>query len=315
MKIPVRHLAGMVANLPALFSPRHKASDQGQQQTIETNPFLSAWPAGHFYSPLPSMEHIKRREAKIFETPRAIPGIDLNESGQLNLLDQLSRYYCDQPFSDEKAGGLRYFFDNPNFRHDDAIILYCMMRHARPKRIIEIGSGYSSCAMLDTSELFFNGSIACTFVDPYPELLFSLIRSKDKDNVEIVDKNIQDVGTDIFAALSAGDILFVDSSHVCKIDSDVNDILFRVLPMLQPGVLVHFHDIYYPFEYPREWIYQGRGWNEAYLLRAFLQYNSLFEIQLFNSYIDRFHEDRLAAQMPLCSKSAGSSLWITSGSI
>jgi hypothetical protein len=97
---------------------------------------------------------------------------------------------------------------------------------------------------------------------------------------------------------------------VCKIDSDVNHILFNILPRLKVGVVVHIHDIYYPFEYPKEWVYQGRAWTEAYLIRAFLQYNNAFRIELFNSLLGRFYRGMLAENMPLCAKNPGSSLWI-----
>lgn len=114
----------------------------------------------------------------------------------------------------------------------------------------------------------------------------------------------------LFAALQASDFLFVDSRHVCKIDSDVNRIFFEVLPALAPGVLIHFHDIVYPFEYPRAWIAEDRAWSELYLLRAFLQYDPAFEILYFNTYLEHFHEALIAERMPLCLESRGGSIWL-----
>jgi predicted O-methyltransferase YrrM len=274
------------------------------------NPFVCAWPPGHYYSPVPSLDDIKSRELEIFAVSRSVPGIDLGESRQLELLNELAQYYTDQPFNEDKTPGLHYFFDNPNFRHGEAIILYCMMRYTRPKRIIEIGAGYSSCVMLDVNQLFFDSSIECTIIDPDPELLLSLIGGDNQKKMQIIRQRIQRVDLSTFSTLSAGDILFVDSSHVCKIDSDVNYVLFQVIPALKPGVFVHFHDIYYPFEYPKEWVYQGRAWSEAYLLRAFLQYNDCYSIQLFNSFLGYYHRSVLAAKMPLCAQNPGSSLWI-----
>jgi hypothetical protein len=164
--------------------------------------------------------------------------------------------------------------------------------------------------MLDINELFFDGSIICTVIDPDLELLLSLIYDQDRNKLEIIRRQVQDVNLAIFSDLTEGDIVFVDSSHVCKIGSDVNYILFHVMPALNPGVLVHFHDICYPFEYPKEWVYQGRAWTEAYLLRAFLQYNNAFTIQLFNSFLGHYHRATLAAKMALCTQNPGSSLWI-----
>ncbi len=282
--------------------------DQLQAQLLE---YQRGWPPGHFYSPIPSLAEIKERESQIFgRIPEQIPGIDLNVDAQLQLLHELKRFYPDQPFTDQKQKNLRYCFQNPNYTYGEAVFLFCLLRYLRPHKVIEIGSGYSSCAILDTNELFFDYSIACTYIEPYPELLFSLLKKGDQDRVEIVPQKVQDVCLDRFKVLTAGDILFIDSSHVSKAGSDVNHILFEILPILQPGVIVHFHDIAYPFEYPKEWIYQGRAWNEAYLLRAFLQYNDAFRIRLFNSYLGLFYYHLLEAELPVCTKNPGTSIWL-----
>jgi hypothetical protein len=270
-------------------------------------------PPGHFYSPIPSIDDVKRNAERVFSiTSRELAGIDLNEAGQLALFEQLASYYPDQPFSAEQQSGTRYYFENPAFSYFDAIVLHCMIRHARPQRIIEIGSGYSSCVFLDTNERFFGGSMACTFIEPYPELLSSLIGSQDRGGAAIVTGQLQDVDTRIFCELSANDILFIDSSHISKTDSDVNYLFFQILPHLATGVHVHFHDIFFPFEYPKEWVYQGRAWNEAYVLRAFLQYNAAFVVELFNAYLETFHKDRVERRMPLCSRYSRHSMVPTS---
>ena len=105
-------------------------------------------------------------------------------------------------------------------------------------------------------------------------------------------------------------ILFVDSTHVAKVGSDVNHLFSEVLPILKPGVLVHIHDIFYPFEYPKSWIYEGRNWSEVYLLRAFLQFNECFKIVLFNTFLEHFHRDFFLRNMPLCLKNEGGSIWL-----
>jgi hypothetical protein len=269
------------------------------------------WPPGHFYSPIPSLDEVRAREEQIFgNIPDEIPGIDLQVPEQLRLLDRIKQYYPEQPFGAEKQAHLRFYFENPNFSYGEALVLYGLIRHLHPKRIIEIGSGHSSCAILDTNQLFFGGSIACVFVEPYPELLESLLLDGDLGRVEVVREKIQQVDLERFSEPSAGDVLFVDSSHVSKVDSDVNHIVFNILPRLASGVFVHFHDVAYPFEYPREWVYQGRAWNEVYLLRAFLQYSSAFRIRLFNSYLGRFHPTVMETAMPLAARNFGTSLWI-----
>jgi Methyltransferase domain len=185
-----------------------------------------------------------------------------------------------------------------------------MIRHQRPKRIIEVGSGFSSCVLLDTNEIFFDNSIACTFIEPYPELLLSLIKPHDRQQIEIVPAGLQDVELDRFSQLAAGDILFIDSTHVAKTGSDVNLYFSEIIPSLHSDVIIHFHDIFYPFEYPRQWVYEGRAWNETYMLRAFLQYNRAFTIMFFNTFLERFHMERFLKNMPLCLKNLGGSIWI-----
>ena len=207
---------------------------------------------------------------------------------------------------------MRYRFENPAFSYFDAIILYSMIRYLRPKRVIEIGCGYSSCVLLDTNERFFDNRIDCTFIEPYPQLLMSLLKEPDRSRITVIPTRLQDVESEVFLRLEPNDILFVDSSHVSKTGSDVNHAVFDILPRLAPGVYIHFHDIFHPFEYPKQWVYQGRSWNEAYLLHAFLQYNDAFAIQLSNSFIQHFHRDVVSRDMPLCLNYAKESIVPTS---
>ena len=268
-------------------------------------------PPGHFYSPIPSLSQIRTDEARLFGfPPRTLPGIDLGEVQQLSLLRDFQPYYDEQPFSPQRTEQRRYFFENPAYSYSDAIFLYCVIRHVRPKRVVEIGSGYSSCVTLDTNELFFANAIKCSFVEPYPDLLKSLLRAGDEARISIRPSGVQSVELATFEQLEANDILFIDSTHVSKVGSDVNYLFFEVLPRLAPGVYVHFHDIFYPFEYPIDWIYEGRTWSEAYLLRSFLTFNQSYEIVLFNTFLERFHEEYFKAHMPLCLRNTGGSIWL-----
>lgn len=303
-------IKAMVDRLPYLRRIVQERKDlQAENELLKS---FGTWvPLGHFYSPFPQLQEIQNREAEIFNTiPNSLPGIRLNEEAQVDLFERLAEFYSDQPFTPEKQQGLRYFFENPSYSYGDGLILYAMIRHLQPRRIIEIGSGYSSCVMLDVNDRYFNQSLSCTFIEPYPDLLLSLITPEDRDRIQIISQPLQTIDTEIFSQLSENDILFIDSTHVTKIDSDVNHIFFRVLPAIQRGVYIHFHDIFYPFEYPKEWVYEGRGWNEAYLLRSFLQYNTAFEIQLFTTFLTHFYRDKFAAKMPLCLKNTGGNLWL-----
>lgn len=269
------------------------------------------FPPGHFYSPVPDFADVQRRSAELFGArPRTIAGVDLREEAQLALVPVFARLQRDQPFA-EGPGPLRYRLDNTAFGHGDALTLHSMMRHHRPRRIVEVGCGWSSGVMLDTDELFLGGRTELTFVEPYPETLRLVARPEDLRRARFLPVPVQAAPRELFRELEAGDILFIDSTHVSKIGSDVNALFFEILPSLRPGVLVHVHDIAYPFEYPEEWVLgEGRAWNEAYLLRAFLQFNPSFEIVFWGSFLATFHRERLAGELPIWSRNPGGSIWL-----
>jgi predicted O-methyltransferase YrrM len=266
-------------------------------------------PNGHFYSPIPSQEEICRDRARIFSgMPTQIPGVDLNTDAQREFLNELIQYYQDLPFSSDRHDGLRYFYENTAYSYSDAIFLNGMLRHAKPKRVIEVGSGYSSCMLLDANERWFENSIECTFIEPYPDLLFSLLKDGDRERINVHAARLRDVDLSTFEKLEANDILFIDSTHVSKIGSEVNYAFFNVLPALKSGVYIHIHDVFYPLEYPKQWVDERRAWNEIYILRAFLQGNRDFEIVAVNTYLEEFHRGFFEANMPLCLKSPGGSI-------
>jgi predicted O-methyltransferase YrrM len=235
-------------------------------------------------------------------------GIELQEDAQLELLEKFSRYYKDLPFSETPSTTTRYYYQNAWFKRADATILYSVLRHYNPSTIIEVGSGYSSAIMMDVNDLFLGNKVHLTFIEPDPTRLFSLLGQAEQ--YALLEKQVQDVPLEMFRNLSSNDILFVDSSHVVKAGSDVAHLLFNVLPELRPGVIVHFHDIPWPFEYPLEWFHRGSAWNEAYFLRGFLQYNQAFEIVYFNSFMTERHTELLQKKMPWCAEFAGTSLWL-----
>lgn len=269
-------------------------------------PFLQFAPPGHFYSPIPDAAAFRNLAEEVIEPS----GIDLQTGSQRDLLERLSEFYAELPFPENPTPGHRFSFANKYFRYADAIYLYGLLRHFQPRRVIEVGSGYSSAAALDASERFLGNSIEFTFIEPYPARLRQLLHAEDWTRVRLLQEPVQAAPLELFDTLQPNDILLIDSSHVSKVGSDVNHLLFRVLPRLQPGVLVHLHDIFYPFEYPKEWFEMGRAWNEAYLVRAFLQYNKACSVVLFASHAGRCFPDFLAEKMPLCLKDTGASLWL-----
>ncbi|MFC2147073.1 class I SAM-dependent methyltransferase [Bacteroidota bacterium] len=271
---------------------------------------LSKYPFGHFYSPIVSKGELIELEDHIWEEVGQdfILGINLNLDNQLLLLKEFSKFYPEMPFKDEKSENQRYCFINGAYSYTDAIILYSFIRHFKPKQIIEIGSGHSSAVMLDTRETFVN-DINLTFIEPYPKRLYRLFKDNDRDNCNVLAKKVQNVPINEFQKLQRNDILFIDSSHVSKTGSDVNCEIFKILPILNSGVIIHFHDVFYPFEYPKSWVSEGRNWNEDYLLRAFLSYNNQFEIVLFSHFIHQHHKAAFK-EMPLTYKNTGGNLWI-----
>jgi len=278
---------------------------------LAANRFLQFAPPGHFYSPIPDLHFVQRHSSKLFERDtRDVPGIALHADEQRALIARFARFYGEIPFAAKRSRELRYYFDNSYFSYGDAISLYSMLRCFRPQRVIEIGSGYSSAVMLDTNDRFLAGDVKFAFIEPCPERLQSLLNDHDRVHHELIVADVQTVSLDRFQALEADDILFIDSSHVIRIGSDVVFLLSHVLPALRQGVIVHFHDVFWPFEYPEEWVRNGRAWNEAYALRAFLQFNSSFEILFFNSYLSVHHKDALERHLPLFLRNPGGSIWL-----
>jgi hypothetical protein len=256
------------------------------------------------------MAEVRDRDEHLFTVPSSLPGINLRAAEQLGLVPEVEALCKELPFADEPAHGLRYGLANPWFAHGDGVALYAMLRRLRPRRYVEVGSGWSSALTLDVNELFLDRSMHCTFVEPNPERLRSLLRHGDADSVRLVDRPLYAAPADVFDELAAGDVLFIDSSHVSRIGSDVNQLFLDVIPSLPAGVHVHVHDIFYPFEYPRRWIYRGRAWSESYLLRALLTDNPRIEITWFNSYLGQLHRPALAAALPAWDVDPGSSIWM-----
>lgn len=289
----------------------HESSNEKnlRNKLVELEEKFGLFPPGHYYSPLPDFDFFRNEKESKIKIYSELISIDINKNEQLKLFNEFIGYYKELPFSENKSKYFYYFYENPSFSYSDAIFLYSMIRKTRPKRIIEVGSGYSSCVMADTNRLFFKNSIDLTFIEPYPELLETLMPI-NKPFSHLISSPIQEVPISIFEKLSNNDILFIDSSHVSKVNSDVNHLFFEVLPRLKKGVYIHFHDIFFPFEYQDSWISEGRAWNENYILRAFLSFNNSFKIVFFNNYLIRFFESMFSEHMPLCLRNGGGSIWL-----
>lgn len=267
-------------------------------------------PPGHFYSPIVNVEEVRSMFDRT-DIPEQLPGIEIDRGAMLVLWKQLLPHLKDMPFHDEQSGGLRYYFNNTAFSHGDGRILSAMLRHFQPPRLVEVGSGYSSACAMDTIDRYLSGKVAVSFIEPYPELLINLLGKEGMGRVTIHATGVQNADMTVFTQLEAGDFLFIDSTHIMKTGSDVCHELFNVLPALRPGVFVHFHDIFWPFEYGTEWVLQeNRSWNELYGLRAFLMYNDTFEVVFFNDYFVKHCRDTIQADDPAMLKNSGGSIWL-----
>jgi hypothetical protein len=232
----------------------------------------------------------------------------MNEAAQLNLLGSFSKFRDEyQQFPTGKTQEHnRFYLGNGLFDGVDALVAYCMIRHFQPRLIIEVGSGFSSLVLGQALEKNKNSGLIC--IEPFPR---EFLREGFRGLQSLIGKKVQDIGLEFFSQLGSGDILFIDSSHTVKIGSDVNYLFLEVLPRLNPGVIVHVHDIFLPFEYRRDWVLdEFRFWTEQYLLQAFLTFNSEFEVLLASYYLSRYHEEHLRAAFPDLPRWIGGSFWM-----
>jgi hypothetical protein len=291
-------ISRILDKMPYISSLRKQINEQGVFQ------------AGHYYSPVPSKRDISEGvlHKQCFD---GFHDIDVRRHEQSELLNELAEFYGDLPFSEKQnAGGTRYYYDQGWFCYSDSILLYCLIRKFAFKRIVEVGSGFSSAVMLDTLDSVGREDYKIDFIEPYPERLFSLVKFDENPRVALHAVCVQEADIDLFYSLEAGDLLFIDSSHVIKYRSDVNYLLCSILPSLKVGVIVHFHDIFYPFEYPDDWLKEGKYWNECYFLRAFLSGNKNWRIVLWSHYINEVMAEQMQRSMPLCRKNFGGSIYL-----
>lgn len=260
----------------------------------------------HYYSPIPDTRTLG---PELWEKPSELFGIDLDVPGQLKLLTEEFPKYRDEYLKfAAKPTSVPYEFhlNNGIFDGTDALALYCMVRHFKPRRIIEVGSGYSS--RVSARAALLNGETNLTCIEPYPS---EVLKRGFPGLGSLITEDVQRVGFDFFAQLKAGDFLFIDSAHVIRTGGDVQYLYLEVLPRIAPGVTVHIHDIFFPFNYPRTWLLdEVRFWNEQYLLQAFLAFNPEFEVLLSNSYLGTYHEDVLRDVFPNSPWHGGCSFWM-----
>jgi Methyltransferase domain len=252
----------------------------------------------HYYEPLFDDRHLKHP----LDRDRDLPGINWNDGEQLNLLEkfQFQTELADIPYEKERAGS-SFYYDNPSFRPGDAEYLYCMIRHFKPARIIEIGSGYSTLMTKKAISINQLQNPANTTehicIEPYemPWL--------EKTGARVIRELVEDMKPDTFKVLGENDMLFIDSSHMVRPQGDVLYEFLEILPVLQKGVIIHVHDIYSPKDYPAKLIVDDvMFWNEQYILEAFLSCNHDFEIIGALNYLKSHYEKEMHAKLPVLEK-------------
>lgn len=247
-----------------------------------------------YYEPTYAEAHLPADTAR----ERPLPGIDLNEGGQLAVLDRFD--YADElrAIPQNKPSDAEFGYINKMCGPGDAEIYYSMIRSYSPRRIIEIGSGNSTLLALlavaanRRDDPDYRCTIAC--VEPYemPWL--------ESTGVEVIRERVEQIGLERFASLGENDILYIDSSHVIRPHGDVLREFHEILPSLAPGVLVQVHDVFTPRDYPEHWLRrQRRLWNEQYLLEAFLAFNSRFSIICANNWLKHNHWDAFRRACPM----------------
>jgi len=253
----------------------------------------------NFYSPIPFFSDLK---SEIFQ-PKENIHLNWNEKNQIKLLLKLTEYSSE--FHQLIKEGT-YDLQNTSFSYHDAPIYYCMIRHFKPQKIVEVGAGRSTKISSIASKK--NGKTSLTAIDPF---VSDSLKKEFLDDVKLIEEPIQSFPLTFFEQLEKNDFLFIDSTHVSKIGSDVNFLILEVLPILKPGVIIHFHDISLPRNYGKEKIfYKLNFWNEQYLLHAFLIGNSDFEILLGNTFFEIKHKEKLLQFYDTNLVPGGQSFWI-----
>jgi Methyltransferase domain len=303
--------------------PKHKdfevhmnKSDMPTESQSEEWPRVirTAFEPGHFYSPVVDPKDLLPHQSRLWPANPNVLGIDFNDVQHEHLLrDVFPKYLSDYDYPErlEDADDLdRFYTQNSQFSWLDSRTLFVMLRHLRPRRLIEVGSGYSTLLMRDVNQRFLNQELHIACIEPFPR---PFLRNA-QGGIELVESKVQDIPLSFFEQLRAGDVLFIDSSHVAKTGSDVNFLYFEVLPRLPSGVFVHIHDIFLPHDYKKEWVlHDNRSWNEQYVLRALLMFSARFKIEFGCSYANYRYPELVQSvlSLPGGKTFGGGSLWIS----
>lgn len=247
----------------------------------------------HYYQPIPRYETLPD---SVFTEPETLPGIPLSRDRFSATLTRLSEKSAETLWPDKAGAPGQYHTNNNNFGFSSAALLHTMIRTHNTRKVIEIGGGFSSLISLQALRLNHGDDFHFDCVEPYPwSWLEETLRALP--GARLLKQPVEQLDPDMLADLAANDILFIDSSHCVRLASDVNFLYLQVIPRLKPGVIVHIHDIYIPYEYPRVHFHgrQKLFWNEQYLLQALLTDNARLEVILPGFFVQKNMEIEFAA--------------------
>ena len=251
----------------------------------------------HFYFPIPNL---KSFEGKDWNACRPCAALNFRLPEQIERLQTtLLPFASEWTFPEASTGDTHEFhFNNGFFERVDAEVAYSFVRERKPKRIVEVGGGNTtlvlSAALRKNAAQGHPGELIC--VEPHPA---PFLKDGLTGLTQLSQTQVQQVPLELFRSLQANDILFIDSSHVVSMDNDVLYEYLRILPELAPGVLVHFHDIFTPLDYPKTFVMTNLCfWGEQYLLEAFLSFNDTFQVVWSGSAMQQFHPDVLRQAFP-----------------
>jgi hypothetical protein len=245
-----------------------------------------------FHSPVPDIDDLEKRN--VWGLRSGLEGIDLKVDAQLELLNELGSNYSDEcqwPLS-LTGNSSEFYLQNNSFSYGCGASTHCMIRYCKPETVIEIGSGMSSIVISDALSINHakdRRSSKYIIVDPYPS---NFAKSGSLGTIDCFQTRVELLDSAFFNCLKDNDILFIDSGHCVRIGGDVNYLFLDVLPRLEPGVIVHIHDISMPYEYPKVYATSEtfrQFWTEQYLLQSFLSFNNEFEVLLAMHYLMKDH--------------------------
>ena len=249
----------------------------------------------HYYTSVPNILEL-RKEQDVWKKQSELPGLFVDLEEQVSNLKAICKNYQGEYAGNNTFRKAVEQNFGPGYGYIEAQALHAFVRHYKPKRILEVGSGVSTYCMqeaLSVNQKEMGVKAKLTSVEPHPSQ-----KLQQMSNIELVQQKVQTVPPEVFCDLESQDLLFIDSSHTVKVGGDVNYLILEILPRLKKGVIIHFHDIFFPYDYQREVLKTLFHWPETSLLRAFLCFNPHVKIICCLSLLHYYRKEALRDVFP-----------------